>query len=314
MVEDKELRQKYDRALDQFIDRVKQDSSILAVYVLGSYVNGTLWERSDIDMVIVTNDESSSGKFLALEENSVSINAFTYSRSDFRRNQQRFIHGSIFHHLLSSSKLIYSTDKAISEFNRDMSSIAERDKDLQLMLSAEFLVGGLHKAQKTLYVEKSREKCFRWLFQISEQLARIVILMNNQIPGRDVLAQLKEIDSKIYSATSLKIITDGFSEQNIEYFLEYIENFLLEHKNRLYKPLFEYLKEVSERTVSEIDNHFAKALGTFGSSNFLTFVESYEWLAHHGDIMKGISPRRITAKSRITVDETLLYYIGGNAI
>ncbi|MFX0094189.1 MAG: nucleotidyltransferase domain-containing protein, partial [Candidatus Hodarchaeota archaeon] len=112
MTEDKDLRRTYNDALDQFIERVKQDNSILAVYVLGSYVNGTLWERSDIDTIIVTNDERTSGRFFVLLENDVCIQAFSYSRSDFRRDQRSFIHGSILHHLLATSKLIYSTDKA----------------------------------------------------------------------------------------------------------------------------------------------------------------------------------------------------------
>ena len=163
MTEDKELRQKYDKALDQFVERVKKDSNILAVYVFGSHSNGTIWDHSDIDVIIVTNDERTSASFLVLQENEVCIQATTYSRADFRRNQQRFVHGSPLHHMLATSKLVYSTDKAISEFNRDMLSTAERDKELQIMVNTERLIGCLFKAQKTFHVEKDIQKCFMWI-------------------------------------------------------------------------------------------------------------------------------------------------------
>jgi len=57
LVEDKDLRQKFDKALELFMNRIEADNSILAVFVLGSYTNGIVWEKSDIDMVIVTKEE-----------------------------------------------------------------------------------------------------------------------------------------------------------------------------------------------------------------------------------------------------------------
>jgi predicted nucleotidyltransferase len=308
LVEDINLRKKFDTALEMFIDRIKSDTSILAVFVLGSYTNGVLWEKSDIDMVIVTNEERVLQDLIIIHENGVQINAYLISRNSYRRNQQRFLQGSMMHHMLSTSKLIYSIEKGISNFNRDMFSVADRDKELQIMLSCEFLVGCLHKLKKSLYVENSMEKAFSWLILATTHLSRILIFLKGKIPGRDVITQAKEIsDQRILNDIVMDVFKVGYSGENLESSINMIETFLIKNLNSFYKPLYEYLNDsMGERTHTELDVHFRKI------TNFpnLTLVESIIWLTDQGILMTGVKPKRITARSRVTVDEVTVYYIG----
>ena len=309
MVEDKEIRQKFDKALELFMNRIESDNSVLAVFVLGSYANGTVWEKSDIDMVIVTNEERVLQDLLVIRENDVQIAAYIISRNEYRRNQQRFLQGSITHHLLSTSKLIHSTDKGISEFNRDMFSVAERDKDLQILVRAEMLVGGIHKLKKTLYIEESLEKSFNWLLLVTQEIARILVLLEGRIPGRDILTQAQEVSTnEILEKLIVNVFKKGFSHETVEYGLNLIENFLISNIDRFFKPLFDYLKEsIGERSHSELDLYFKKATGF----QQLTLFESIIWLSDQGILMLGTKPKRITARSRVTIDETTIFYLGG---
>ncbi|MFX0050955.1 MAG: nucleotidyltransferase domain-containing protein [Candidatus Hodarchaeota archaeon] len=309
MVEDKKLRQKFDKALELFMNRVKTDNSILAVFVLGSYANGIVWEKSDIDMVIVTNEERVLQDLIIIRESDVQINAYIISRNDYRRNQQRFLQGSIAHHMLSTSKLIHSSDRGISEFNRDMFSVAERDKELQILVRSEMLVGNIHKLKKTLYIEESLEKSFNWLILASQEIARILIFLEGKIPGRDILTQAQEETThEILDDIVNNVFKKGFSKENVEYALNLIEDFLIKNTKQFFRPLFDYLTEgIGERSHSELDLHFQKTTGFQG----LTLVESITWLTDQGILMLGVKPKRITARSRVTVDETTIYYIGG---
>jgi predicted nucleotidyltransferase len=308
MVEDINLRKKFNTALEMFMDRIKSDTSILAVFVLGSYTNGIVWEKSDIDMVLVTNEERVLQDLIVIIENGVQINAFPISRNDYRRNQQRFLQGSMMHHMLSTSKLIYSIEKGISDFNRDLFYVAERDRELQIMLSCEFLVGILHKLKKSLHVENSLEKAFSWLILATTQISRILIFLESQIPGREVITQAQEIsDNPILNNIILNVFKAGYSEKNLEFSINIIEKFIIKNTYYFYKPLFEYLKEsIGERSHSEIDLHFRKSTGYPN----LTLVESIIWLADKDILMTGVKPKRITARSRVTVDEVTVYYIG----
>jgi len=311
LVEDANLRQKFDTALELFLNRIKSDNSILAVFVLGSYINGIIWEKSDIDIVIVTNEERVLQDLIVVRENDVNINAYVISRNDYRRNQQRFLQGSITHHMLSTSKLIHSADRGISEFNRDMFRVAERDKELQILLRSEMLVGAIYKLKKTLYIEESLEKSFNWLFLATQDIARILIFLEGKIPGRDILTQAQEVSAnKIIDNIITNVFKKGLSRESVEYALTLINEFLIDNIEIFYKPLFEYLKEsLGERTHSELDLYFKKATGLPN----LTLVESINWLKDQGVLIIGMKPKRITARSRTTVDETTIYYIGGES-
>ncbi|MFX0124140.1 MAG: nucleotidyltransferase domain-containing protein [Candidatus Hodarchaeota archaeon] len=309
MVEDKDLRQKFDEALELFMNRIEADNSILAVFVVGSYTNGIIWEKSDIDMIIVIKEEKVLQDLIVIRENDVQINAYIISRNDYRRNQQRFLQGSIMHHLLSTSKLIHSIDRGISEFNRDMFNVAERDKELQILVRSEMLVGAIFKLKKTLYVEESLEKSFNWLILATQEIARILILLEGKIPGRDILTQAQEVSTnKILDNIIMNVFKKGFSKNSVEYAINLIENFLIKNANQFFEPLIDYLKEsIGERSHSELDLHFQKTTGFQG----LTLVESITWLSDRGVLMLGVKPKRITARSRVTVDETTIFYIGG---
>ncbi len=309
MVEDKELRQKFDKALELLMNRIKTEKSILAVFVLGSYTNGIVWEKSDIDMVIVTNEERVLQDLIVVRENAVQINAYIMSRNDYRRNQQRFLQGSMLHHMLSTSKLIHSNDRGISEFNRDMFSVAERDRELQILVRSEMLIGGMHKLKKALHIEESLEKSFNWVIMATQEIARILIFLEGKIPGRDILTQAQEVSTnKILENIMENVFKKGFTKENVEYALNLIEEFLIKNITQFFKPLFDYLKEsIGERSHSELDLHFQKTTG-FQS---LTLVESVSWLSDQGILMLGVQPKRITARSRVTVDETSIFYIGG---
>lgn len=310
MVEDKNLRQKFDKALALFIDRINTDNSILAIFVLGSYTNGIVWEKSDIDMVIVTNEDRVLQDLIVIQENNVQINAYIVSRNDYRRSQQRFLQGSIMHHMLSTSKLIHSTDRGISEFNRDMFSVAERDKRLQILVRSEMLVGALFKIRKALYVEESIEKSINWLILATQDIARILILLEGKIPGRDILTQAQETSkNEILKNLINNVFKKGFSNESVEYALKLIENYLIVNIKIFFEPLFDYLNDgIGERTHSELDLHFKKATGFQG----LTLVESISWLCDQGFLMTGVKPKRITSRSRVAVDEITVYYIGGD--
>jgi predicted nucleotidyltransferase len=314
LVEDKVIRKKFDIALERFVDRIKADPNVLAIFVLGSYVHGVVWENSDLDVVIVTSDESKPTRsFLVIEEKGVSIQANFVTRSDYRRSYQSYVQGGIMHHFYSTAELLYSAERGISEFNRDKFKVAGRDRDITVLLRSEILIGCHHKAQKTLFFENDIDKAFNWLLLACQELARTLILKNGNIPGRDVITQARELHNdsileEIFSST----FQTGYNESNLRKSINLIEKYLVDNKDYLFKALFDYMKEkVGERNLSEIDEFFRKA---FGNISFFTLVETVEWLANKGEIMKGVNPKRITTKSRVTVDETTVFYIGGDSL
>ena len=55
---DHSARQTFTAALDALVAQVRQDRSILAAILCGSLSHDTVWAKSDIDLVLVTIDDS----------------------------------------------------------------------------------------------------------------------------------------------------------------------------------------------------------------------------------------------------------------
>ena len=59
----------YDAAVRAFVERVSQDPYILAVVLVGSLSHDVVWEKSDIDLVLVTQEgKLNESSFSLLED------------------------------------------------------------------------------------------------------------------------------------------------------------------------------------------------------------------------------------------------------
>ena len=51
------IQARFSAALDTLVGQVKDDRSVLAALLCGSLSHDTVWEKSDIDLVLVTVDD-----------------------------------------------------------------------------------------------------------------------------------------------------------------------------------------------------------------------------------------------------------------
>src|SRR6185436_8063908 len=78
--------QHFRASLDALVEELREDKSILAAILCGSLSHDLVWARSDIDLGLVTIDDSKvpSGG-LALNADGVNVHAFLVPRAKFRR-------------------------------------------------------------------------------------------------------------------------------------------------------------------------------------------------------------------------------------
>ena len=74
-------QQKFNAALDALIERVKRDRSVLAAILCGSLSYDSVWDKSDIDLVLVTIDEKSADNSVALYADGINVHAMLMPRA-----------------------------------------------------------------------------------------------------------------------------------------------------------------------------------------------------------------------------------------
>src|SRR6185436_7273490 len=118
-------------ALEALLRQVRQDRSILAAVLCGSLSHDTVWEKSDIDLVLVTvDDKKIAASDVALYADGVNIHAFLMPRAEFRRTVEGSAGNSFMHALLVKGRLLYTHDPTVGDLFASLSTIGDRDTEL----------------------------------------------------------------------------------------------------------------------------------------------------------------------------------------
>jgi hypothetical protein len=125
---------RYNAAFSALVERVRQDRSILAVLLGGSLSHDRVWEKSDIDLVLVTIDDRKVGvDSLCLDADGVNVHAMLMPRTEFRRTVEGALRNSFMHVFLAKARLVYSHDPSIAALCATLADLGPRDLQVQLL-------------------------------------------------------------------------------------------------------------------------------------------------------------------------------------
>lgn len=298
-----EVQSRFQNALAAFVERVRADDKIVAAVLFGSLSYDTIWEYSDIDIYLVCKDEKRPIEGFCLVEEGVNIHAVIYPRSKFRQMLEGSLQGSFFHSTVVRSTLLFSHDDALREAYENARHLGEKDRQIQLLRVATGLLPFLVKAEKWLTVKHDPNYAFVWLMHVVVGLAQIDVLLNGEIPGREVIHQALRTNPLLFHALYTDLIEGEKTPERLRQALDLVHGYLDDHLRTLFRPLLDYLKEEGvARTNRQLDEYFSKRFQV----EFLSLA--YEWLADKGILMKVGVPIRLTETSRVTVDEAAYLY------
>ncbi|MFX1536509.1 MAG: hypothetical protein ACFFDI_20020 [Promethearchaeota archaeon] len=298
----KAVAQRYKDALNSFVEKLKQDRYIIAAMVCGSLSYDEVWEKSDIDLIIITSDENKPFQSKILVEHGIMLDAYIYSRNEFKKRLQGSFEGSILHSFFSKSTLLFTKDETIKEYYDYINHVGERDKELQLMQYYTFSYYLLTKAEKNLYIKNDPNLSYYFIARAVTELAKLEVVINGQIPLRDVINQALAINPSFFNAVYTDIIHIKKDEQVLDHLLTVLNQYMDDNLLLVYKPVLEYLANASEvRSESELNQYF-------GKKGIL--LPTFYLLAEKGIVLPTTAPVRLTSKSTVQVDEPAYYYDG----
>jgi predicted nucleotidyltransferase len=307
--EDKQVRKKFDEALDAFIEEVKQDESITAALLFGSLVKGTVWEKSDVDLVLITKDQKTPYQDFWLMDDEINLQVSVMTRNAFIRNQQRSLQGSGTHHVLTTSKVLFSNDDTLNEFIESMKNIGKRDFELSILRIISMVVGDIEKAEKYLFIEENLVQSYLFITRLLDNLASIVCMLNNEIPGREAVEQAMKFEPELFEAIYSNVILEKTTEKKQKEIIAKIKGYLKDKTEEIFEPIISYMKkEATFRSISDIARFLNDKLqttwwqiGALGIGN---------WLVEMGYLDRVPCPTRLTLRSHQEVNEVGFIYIG----
>jgi len=309
MSQDIDIKKRFDDALDAFIDFIKEDKSIQAAILFGSLIEGNIWEKSDVDLLLITNDEKTPYKFYWLDQDELNFQVTVYSRNRFKRMFEKNLSGSWFQHMISTSRILFSNDATISEYIQQVQSPGKRDVELQILNVISMIIGNLEKAEKFLVTKNDVAQSYLFISRLLDHLAQVEVLLNGQIPGREVIEQALELKPGLFSKIFTRVIEESTNKEKMENIIQLIKSYLIERTEIFFRPIIDYFKEEQDvRTISDLTLHLNKMLP---SSWWEIATLAYcQWLLDQGYLERYSETVALTSKSYVRANEIAYIYVG----
>jgi uncharacterized protein len=299
------IEAEFREALDALVVHVKEDRAVLAAILCGSLSHDTVWEKSDIDLVLVTVDDKKVDRAdLALYADGVNVHACLMPRSQFRKLVEGSIRNSFMHSLLAKGRLLYAHDETITALCCQLQGIGERDRQLQLLRAATHALAPIYKAHKWLVTRGDLDYTALWILYAATPLAQIEVIGRNMLADREVIPQAMKLNPAFFKTIYVDLLNSKKTQKNVEAALQAIDDYLVQRAAALFKPVIDHLHEVGEaRSSTEIDDYFQRNLDVSG------VTAACEYLADQGRIGKASTPVQLTKRSNIEVQELAFFYL-----
>lgn len=297
---------RFTEALDDLIGHVKMDRSILAAILCGSLSHDVVWEKSDVDLALITvDDKKVQSTGLSLFARGVNVHAFLMPRAQFRRTVEGAVRNSFIHSLLAKGRLLYTHDETIARLCARLHEIGERDRQVELLTAATRALPPVYKAHKWFVTRGDLEYTAFWILLAANSLARVEVIGAHLLADREVMPQAMKLNPAFFKIVYSGLLNTKKTRIAMEAALEAIDGYLAQRAPALFRPVLDHLRETGEaRSSSEIEAWFKRHFDVEG------ITTACEYLSDLGLIGKVSTPVQITRKSNVTVEELAFVHLG----
>lgn len=292
-------------ALDRFIDQVKGDPSILAALLGGSLSHDRVWDKSDIDLVLVTvDDRKAPTDSLCLDADGVNLHAMLMPRAEFRRTVDGSLRNSFMHAFLAKARLVYTHDPTIASLCASLADLGRRDQQVQLLRAATGALPAIYKAHKWFITRGDLDYTALWILYAATPLARVEVIDAGLIADREVIPQALTLNPAFFTVVYTDLLNGPKTRAVVERALNEVDAYVAARATRVFGAILEYLDEVREpRSCRELDDYFTRHLDVHDVTT------ACEYLADQKLIGRASVTTRLTRRSGVDVQELAFYAI-----
>src|SRR5262245_1387284 len=291
-------------ALDALLPQLQADRSILAALLAGSLSHDRVWEKSDIDMLLVTVDDKLAGPpYVSLNADGVNVHAMLMQRAEFRKLAEGSVHQSFMHSFLAKSRVLFTYDDTIRDLCQRLQRIGQRDTSLALLRAGTHVLPSLYKARKFLLTRGDLEYTALWILYAATPLAQVEVISARRLVDREVILEAMTLNPEFFKTVYTDLLNAKKTRSTVKAALDAIDGYLADRTTALFQPIIDHLREAGEaRSCTEIEDHFKRNFDVGG------VTAACEYLADQGHIGKAATGGRLTRKSNVEVQELAFFY------
>lgn len=213
----------YQRAFTKATEELKKKKSVVAILVFGSVINGDIWEKSDIDIMVISSEEQKEIRNIYSDYNDIPVHIRLISKDDLIRLCSSDNKGEHIHRLFSSSKLIYSRDKDIDKLYDEERFYSDFHREKWNISFLSKLLKSMSECKKYLYME-SIYNAYTLCNIVLRDYSKLIVNFSGYIINRDIVTMALSIDEELCKEVD-KFFKDKNDLRNtIQEFLDFIES------------------------------------------------------------------------------------------
>ena len=290
-------------ALDALVSQIRQDRTVLAAILGGSLSHDRVWEKSDIDLLLVTVDDTLAGPSnLPLYADGLNVHALLMQRTAFRKLAEGAVHQSFMHSFLAKSRVLFTHDDTIADLCARLRTIGERDTHLALLGAGTEALPCLYKAHKFFVTRGDLDYTALWILYAATALAQIEVISARKLVDREVIQQALALNPSFFATVYTDLLNAKKTKKAVQGALSAADAYVAKRARRLFAPVLDYLRDAGEiRSASDIDSHFSRSFGVDG------VITACEYLADQEIIVKASVPVRATKRSSASLQELAFF-------
>lgn len=298
------VHQTFTKALDALVAEIKQDRTVLAAILCGSLSHDTVWNKSDIDLALITTDDRKSDeRGVSLYTDGLNTHAVLVSRTEFRQTVEGSVANSFMHSFLAKGRLLYTTDETIVALCERLHAMGDRDQQIQLLSAGTAVLPSLYKAHKWFVTRKDLDYTALWILYAATPLARVEVIGAGLLADREVIPQATKLNAPFFKTIYHDLLNSKKTVTAVKAALDAIDQYLAARTTILYGLVLEHLRDVGEtRSATDIEDHFRR---NFGVNHVTT---ACEYLADRGLLGKASVPVKLTRRSNVEVQELAFFH------
>ena len=304
----KEKLKRFRDALDQFLDRLREDRYVLAAVLIGSLNEDTIWHKDGIGLWVIETDGvtkrlrydgEDERVFRTFAEEGILIHAEIIPRSRFRRMIEGSSRTAFRCNFFAVRELVYCEDPSIESWFDQANSLATTDQERELLAVTTWVIHAHRHTEQVFQVKGDIQLTVQGILWAAHSLAHLEIVRHGEIYEEEAIYKAIEYEPELFQTIYLDVISKRKTKKLLANALEVIDQYLNDHADAHLAPLLHFLKkEARVVPLSEIADHFAY------SQLYPWHLESAcEWLERKGRLEKVSAPFAITKKSRVEVEE-----------
>ncbi len=299
-------RERFEHAVEIVQEDLEEDDHVLAAILCGSLSYDEVWDKSDIDLVVITTDEKKkSHDAICLTAEDVNIHTSLVPRNQFKRSLEAAQRNSFQHSMYARSKLLFSKDPSIDRMYEDIDQLGKHDLQIQMMNHAQFTVTQLYKAKKWHLIKNDPHYTANWILNTAGALANVVVSKAGQLVDREALVEATKLEPELFKQIYTDLFDKKISHTALGRAIDAIDTYLEPMAEQLFEPVIEYLRGAGgePRSSTELETHFER------NYDLHHVVTACEWLSDLGIIERASIHTKLTLYSQNEVEELAFFVV-----